>query len=163
MTRRALREHCFKMLFCTDFYPAGEADDQIKLYFDQVAEDDMDEEGTITVIHEVELSEKEQAELQNRVDSIIARIPEIDRMISEVTEGWKLKRIGKIELTILRLAVYEMRFDDDIPEKVAINEAVEIAKKFGGDESPAFINGVLARLVGKPEEQEPDEDKPDGN
>ena len=163
MTRRALREHCFKMLFCTDFYPAGEADDQIKLYFNQVAEDDMDEEGTITVIHEVELSEKEQAELQNRVDSIIARIPEIDRMISEVTEGWKLKRIGKIELTILRLAVYEMRFDDDIPEKVAINEAVEIAKKFGGDESPAFINGVLARLVGKPEEQEPDEDKPDGN
>ena len=52
-------------------------------------------------------------------------------------------------LTILRLAVYEMKFDEDIPEKVAINEAVELSKKFGGDESPAFINGVLAKIAGK--------------
>lgn len=57
--------------------------------------------------------------------------------------------MGRVDLTILRLAVYEMKFDEDIPEKVAINEAVELSKKFGGDESPAFINGVLAKIAGK--------------
>jgi N utilization substance protein B len=55
--------------------------------------------------------------------------------------------MGKVDLTILRLAVYELRFDEDIPSKVAINEAVELAKKFGGDESPGFVNGVLAKLA----------------
>lgn len=57
--------------------------------------------------------------------------------------------MGKVELTILRLAVFEMKYDEDIPEKVAINEAVELAKKFGGDESPAFVNGILAKLIQK--------------
>ena len=147
MTRRALREHCFKMLFCTDFYPVDEAGEQIRLYFDQPSEDDTDEEGNTEIIHDVELSDKDEAELQDRVDDIISKLPEIDTKLSEVTEGWKLKRIGKVELTILRLAVYEMKYDDNIPEKVAINEAVEVAKKFGGNESPAFINGVLAKLV----------------
>ena len=55
--------------------------------------------------------------------------------------------MGKVELTLLRLAVYEMKYDDDIPQGAAINEAVELAKIFGGDTSSAFINGVLAKLV----------------
>ena len=55
--------------------------------------------------------------------------------------------MGKVELTILRLAVYEMRYDDDIPIKVAINEAVELSKKYGGDSTPGFVNGILAKLV----------------
>ena len=75
------------------------------------------------------------------------KIPELDEKINEVTEGWKTKRMGRAELTILRLALYEILFDEEIPEKVAINEAVELAKKYGGNESPAFINGVLAKLV----------------
>ena len=54
---------------------------------------------------------------------------------------------GKVELTILRLALYEMKKDETVPEKVAINEAVELAKKFGGSDSPAFVNGILAKLV----------------
>ena len=55
--------------------------------------------------------------------------------------------MGKAELAILRLALYEILYDEEVPEKVAINEAVELAKRFGGNESPAFINGVLAKLV----------------
>ena len=55
--------------------------------------------------------------------------------------------MGKVELTILRLALFEIRYDEEVPDKVAINEAVELAKKFGGDESPAFVNGILAKLV----------------
>ena len=65
--------------------------------------------------------------------------------LSEV--GWKLKRMNKVDLSLLRVAVFEMRFDERVPEKVAINEAVELAKQFGGDDSPAFINGVLAKLA----------------
>ena len=59
------------------------------------------------------------------------------------------RRMGKVELTILRLALFEMAYDDTIPEKVSINEAVELAKKFGGNDSPAFVNGILARFIGK--------------
>ena len=55
--------------------------------------------------------------------------------------------MGKVELTILRLAVYEMKYEEDIPTGVAINEAVELAKKYGTDDSPAFINGVLAKIA----------------
>ena len=55
--------------------------------------------------------------------------------------------MGKVELTVIRLAVYEMRYEEDIPVSVAINEAVELAKKFGGDESSRFVNGILAKLA----------------
>ena len=71
------------------------------------------------------------------------------KRLTKVAAGWKTKRMGKVELTILRLAVYEMLYDDTIPEKVSVNEAVELAKKFGGNESPAFVNGVLARFIPK--------------
>ena len=74
-------------------------------------------------------------------------LPEIDEAINGVAEGWKTGRMGKVELTILRLAVFELRHDAEIPDKVAINEAVELAKKFGGDDAPAFVNGILAKLV----------------
>ena len=78
---------------------------------------------------------------------IFDKIPELDEEIAAVSEGWKLDRMGKVDLTIIRLALYEMRYDDQVPEKVAVNEAVEIAKKFGGDSSPQFVNGILAKLM----------------
>lgn len=76
-----------------------------------------------------------------------AKIPELDERINEVAQGWKTRRMGKVELTILRQALYEMLYDSEVPEKVAINEAVDLAKKYGGKDSPAFINGILAKLV----------------
>ncbi len=147
MTRHTLREHCFKVLFATEFYPPEEAEDQIESYFEQPAEDETLENGNIEILHKVELSEEESAEVRKRTDDILEHLPEIDRLLSEVTQGWRLQRIGRVELGILRLAVYEIRFDEHVPDKVAINEAVELAKTYGGDESPAFVNGVLAKLV----------------
>ena len=82
-----------------------------------------------------------------RAKNIFDKIPELDEEIAAVSEGWKLDRMGKVDLTIIRLALYEMRYDDQVPEKVAVNEAVEIAKKFGGDSSPQFVNGILAKLM----------------
>ena len=124
MTRRELREHCFKMLFCADFYPAEETKEQLGCYF-----------------------EKDHQYLLQKSEAVIGKLSELDGRINEVAQGWKTKRMGKVDLTILRLALFEMLYDQEIPEKVAINEAVELAKKFGQKESPAFINGVLAKLV----------------
>lgn len=147
MTRRELREHCFKMLFCIDFYPAGEEIEQLNRYFGEPMEDTTTPEGVEEILHNVEMDEADKEYLKKKTGDVVERLSELDVKINEVTEGWRTKRMGKVDLTILRLALFEILFDEDIPPKVAINEAVELAKKFGGEDSPAFINGVLAKLV----------------
>lgn len=142
MSRRALREHCFRIIFCADFYPSAEAGEQLAMYIEQKGLYEEEEEEASGF-----LSESEKEELKEKVDAVLANIGEIDEKISSVSKGWSLRRMGRVELTILRLAAYEMDYDENIPQKVAINEAVELAKKYGGDESPAFINGILAKLV----------------
>jgi N utilization substance protein B len=131
VTRREIREHIFLMLFRKDFHEASELDEQMELYISELEKPTMEEYAYLT----------------SRFQNIIGKLTEIDAILSEASSGWKLSRMGKVDLTILRVAVFEMRFDEDTPVKVAINEAVEMAKKFGGDESPSFINGVLAKLA----------------
>ena len=147
MTRRELREHCFKMLFCADFYQAEEKEEQLKQYFQAPEEDETSPEGVNEILHRVELKEADEEVLLKRAEGIMVKVPELDEKIDEVAKGWKTRRMGKVELAILRLAVYEMKYDKEVPEKVAINEAVELAKKFGGSDAPAFVNGILAKLV----------------
>ena len=136
MKRRELREHVFQLLFRVEFNSSEEMEEQVSMYFDGVREEEP-------------LAEKDEIYIAEKYKKIVEKIPEIDEMLNASSKGWKTSRMGRVDLTILRLAVYEMKFDEDIPEKVAINEAVELSKKFGGDESPAFINGVLARVAGK--------------
>lgn len=131
MTRREIREQIFLMLFHKDFYKDEELPAQIDIYLAQLEE----------------ASTKDKLYLNNRLLAILEKVDEIDNMLSGAASGWTLSRMGKVELTILRLAVFEMKFDDDIPVKVAINEAVELAKVFGGDDTPGFVNGVLAKLT----------------
>ena len=131
MTRRETREHIFLMLFRKDFHEVTEMNEQAELYISELEKPTMEEYAYLT----------------SRFHSILDRLGEIDTILSEASSGWKLNRMGKVDLTVLRLAVFELKFDDDIPDKVAINEAVELAKKFGGDDSPAFVNGVLAKLA----------------
>ncbi len=131
MTRRELREHIFLMLFRKDFYEASELKEQMELYIAELKEPTVEEYAYLT----------------GRLNALVDKLGEIDGILSEASSGWRLNRMGKVDLTILRLAVFEMRYDDDIPVKVAINEAVELAKIFGGDDSPGFINGVLAKLA----------------
>lgn len=131
MTRRQIREHVFLMLFRKEFHNDKDLSEQLEIYLSEL----------------LKPTEEENAYLTNRFTTILAKLDEIDKALSNVASGWTLDRMGKVELTILRLAIYEMQFDDDIPVKVAINEAVELAKKFGGDDAPGFINGVLAKLA----------------
>ncbi len=131
MTRRELREHIFLMLFRKDFYEVNELKEQMELYIADLKEPTVEEYAYLT----------------GRLNAVIDKLGEIDQALSEAASGWKLNRMGKVDLTILRLALFEMRYDDDIPVKVAINEAVELAKLFGGDDSPSFVNGILAKLT----------------
>ena len=121
MTRRGLREQVFKMLFRVEFHNVEDMPEQMNM-FEEVEE----------------CSEKDKEYISNKFHNIVEKIDEIDAAINEVSEGWKTRRMGKVDLTLIRLAVYEMKYEDDIPVKVAINEAVELAKQYGTDESPAF-------------------------
>ena len=131
MTRREIREQVFKMLFRVEFYNQEEMSEQIAL-----CEDDA-----------CSWKEKDKTYIFEKVEKISEKLEEIDAKINEVSEGWKTGRMGKVDLTLIRLAVYEMLYEEDVPAKVAINEAVELAKQYGTDNSPSFVNGVLAKLV----------------
>ncbi len=148
MNKREERDHKFKLLFCTMFYPGQEIPGQLERYFE--SPDYEDGEATI---HMESLSEEDEYRLRNEVQKIVDKIPELDERIDSIAEGWKTGRMSKTDLTVLRLALYEIVYDDEVPEKVSINEAVEIAKKYGGNESGAFVNGILARLVGTDEDK----------
>lgn len=147
MTRRELREHCFKMLFCADFYPAEETKQQLEGYFEAPEEDETTPEGEIQILHQVDMEEKDRAYLTEKAGKALDRLVELDARINQVAEGWKTRRMGKVELTILRLALYEILYDEEIPQKVAINEAVELAKKYESDEVVKFINGILGAFL----------------
>ena len=93
------------------------------------------------------MNEEDRRRIVARYVEIIDKLDDIDKRISEVSKGWTIDRIGKVELAVLRLAVYEIVYDDNIPTSVAINEAVELSKKFGPQDSYSFVNGILARFA----------------
>ena len=131
MVRSKLREHVFKMLFQIEFNDAEDMFERLRNYF-ELLEDAAD---------------KDREYIQAKYEAVAARVPEIDSMLNEIAKGWKTSRMSKVDLTVLRLAVYEMKWDEDIPEGVAVNEAVELAKRFGGENSSSFVNGILGKLA----------------
>ena len=131
MKRRELREHIFRLLFRVEFNDAADMPEQVALYME-----DLPMAG-----------EQDRRYIEKKYELVMEHLEKIDEMLNEAATGWKVSRMGKVELTILRQAVYEMQYDSEVPSKVAINEAVNLAKKFGGKDSPAFINGILAKLV----------------
>ena len=131
MSRRELREHIFRLLFRAEFFAPEEMDEQEQLYVMHLAEPDgADAEYII-----------------EKTGHILKKLDELDERVNAVATGWRTGRMGKVDLTIIRLALYEMLYDDDVPTGVAINEAVELAKRYGSDDSASFVNGILARLA----------------
>ncbi|KAA8502563.1 transcription antitermination factor NusB [Mediterraneibacter catenae] len=131
MTRSELREHVFKMLFQIEFNEAADMPEHLQYYFETIDN----------------VKEKDREYIQKKYQAVSSHVEEIDKLLNEAAKGWRTSRMNKVDLTILRLAVYEMKWDEDVPEGVAINEAVELAKRFGGDGSSSFVNGVLGRLA----------------
>lgn len=135
MSRREIRDCIFKLLFRVEFYQTEEMDEQEELFLEE------DE------IFPGKVREKDKKEIAGKYEAIAEKLPEIDKMIDERATGWNTRRMGKVDLTIIRLAVYEICFDEQVPTGVAINEAVELAKTYGQDSSASFVNGVLAKFA----------------
>lgn len=131
MNRREIREHIFKLLFRVEFNEIEDVYGQLDFYFSELPT----------------LQNKDRLDIQEKLMKIIDHLNSLDERISTEAEHWKIGRMGKVDLTLIRLAVFEIQYDEDIPTGVAINEAVELAKIYGGDDSPSFINGILAKFA----------------
>lgn len=129
MSRRKLRESIFLLLFRIEFNTREEVEEQAEAFCQDIE------------------AEEDCAYILGKLGKILDSLEDIDEKIREICKGWRLSRLGKAELAILRLAVYEILRDEDIPTGVAINEAVEIAKIYCSEEAPRFVNGVLAKLA----------------
>jgi transcription antitermination factor NusB len=127
-TRRRSRELAIKVLFHLEF-----SGNDPELTFDLICDN-------FGGAKEVKSFSKEL------VQGIYAHIKEIDELLSKASQHWRLERIAKVDRSILRIALYELLFRDDIPPKVSINEAVDLGKKYGSEESGAFINGILDKI-----------------
>lgn len=121
LSRRAARERILKLLFQRDFRSISLAE--------LLAEQPLDDPYALEVVQGLESKQSE-----------------IDKLIAEKAEGWRLERLHSVDRNILRLAVYELCHRQDVPPEVVINEAVELAKKYSGEHSPVFINGILDRI-----------------
>ena len=138
LTRRSeLREAAFIILFRADYYTREEMPEQIRSFF----------EG------EDEFNDEEKMYIGSRVLNVCNKIEQIDQILNDVSVGWKVKRMTHADLTALRLACYEILYDDSVPAAAAINDAVELAKNYGTDNSGSFVNGILARILTRTSEQ----------
>ncbi|MCR5625886.1 MAG: transcription antitermination factor NusB [Lachnospiraceae bacterium] len=132
MSRSMLREHIFILIFMSEFNSTEEMPNETRLYFENM---------------EKPADDEDRAYIEQKSAKILEKKSEIDNLIDEKADKWKTDRMGKVELAVLRLSFYEILFDEDIPVKVAINEAVELAKKFGQDGAGSFVNAILAKVA----------------
>ena len=131
MNRTEMRENAFKLIYSLEIQKVENVQEQINLYFE--SNNITDEEAKKYIANAVNGIEEHQEEILKDIET-------------NLKEEWKLSRISKMDLTILKLAIYEIKFTD-VPYKVSINEAVELAKKYGEDKSKNFVNGILASVV----------------
>ena len=139
MSRRKARDITFKYIYST-LYGECEVCDAIESIITADSEQVQNLDG------------EEKNYFDKVTEGIKQRQKEIDDMILSKLKNWTIERIFKIDLAILRLAVYEIIFYEDMPPKVAVNEAVELAKKYGNDASSNFVNGVLREIIKDKEE-----------
>jgi N utilization substance protein B len=93
------------------------------------------------------VSEEDRSKIEERLSAVLDSLPEIDEKIASRLKNWKPERIGKVELTVIRMTAYELQTDKKTPVGIIINDAVELARKFGQDGAGQFVNGVLATFV----------------
>ena len=177
MTFREIRDHKFKILFMyycakTDIdqlllnyfsnYPYEEDDDNNEYiknnskYHKNIAKVVIKEErdkveNVSDAVVVVPTDDDSIIDIKNKVKDLISKTEEIDKLISDNLESWDIQRVAKAEITIIRLAIYEMYYDSSIDIPVAINEAVELAKVYGDDKADKFVNGVLSTIFKKRE------------
>ena len=137
MNRRNARKNAFFLVLQMDFNQKEEFEQARELFFD----------------HQQEVEEEEKEFILKETEGTKEHLAEIDEMISKKAKKWATGRMSKVDLAILRLAIYEICFSEEIPTSVAINEAIELAKKFSSDEAPSFINGILGSIAAEKQNQ----------
>ena len=135
MSRKVAREIAFKIIFETSFQEEDNLEELTGMLFN--TNDELNKE----------LNSEDNKYIEEITNGVNEKKSEIDNCISSHLKGWTMGRISKIDIAILRLAIYEIKFREDIPYKVSVNEAVELAKVYSDDSSPSFINGVLAEVI----------------
>ena len=136
MGRRNARKLAFYLLFQYDFADAEEYEEVKDTFF---------------LLNSEDISENDKEYIIAKTDGTMANLEDIDKIIGTYAIGWSVDRLSKVDKAILRLAVYEIKYAPDVPDSVAVNEAVEIAKTYSSDEAPAFINGILGKVLGSEE------------
>lgn len=135
LSKRQFRTEVFKGVFQAEFYDEEEKNKQLEDLYNKD-----------TSLDEITLSDADIEAVSSKCKEIHENVSDIDKTLDAVLDKWSLNRIGKVELALLRVAVYEIKYEKtDAP--IVINEVVEIAKVYGGEKSGKFINGVLAKLV----------------
>lgn len=132
MSRRSARKNAFFLLFQMEFNHADEYEQVKEIFFSEKTEP---------------LEEEDKMFLLTLVEGARANQAEIDLKIEQSAKGWNPDRMSKVDLAILRIAIYELCYFKETPVGVAINEAVELTKKFSSDEAPAFVNGILGKVI----------------
>ena len=132
MSRKTAREVALKITFEFSFQ-----DEDASILYDRYLESE----------ENASLNDEDEAYVLDVVEGIQKNLNSIDDKIKAHLKDWNFERISKIDIAILRLAIYEIDFREDIPSKVSINEAVELAKSFSEDSSPSFVNGILAEII----------------
>ena len=140
ITRRQAREITLSLLFDFGFNSEEKPEELLELYLQYFPYSD---EQTVSE------GIKEDKYISAVYYGVTEKAAEIDEIIKKYSKHWKFERISRISLSILRMAVYELLYIDDIPPKVTINEAVELAKRFDDDNGYTFINGILGAVVQK--------------
>jgi N utilization substance protein B len=142
LSRRRAREIALQVLYSIDANADVEPKSALAFYFDRFAAEER-EDGD-----EAEAGPVDQSYVETLVREVSERRAEIDDLLGQLSRNWRVERIARVERTILRMALYELKFRDDIPARVSINEAIELAKRFGSADAPAFVNGLLDSALG---------------
>lgn len=129
MNRKQTREEAVKIAYCMDINK------------------DFNKDLPCIYINHFEIEGVDSEYLNKTVDDLIDNLEEIDKYITENSKDWKINRIAKVDLAVLRVSIAEILYNTQIPESVSINEAVEISKKYSNEDSHKFINGILGTVV----------------
>ena len=130
MSRRTARKHVFILIFQIEFYEEDEQNELLTEYLTDMKD----------------VSKDDRAFIESGFYSTMQHKKEIDSLIEKYAVSWSVSRLSKVDLALLRLSINEILYVDDVPEKVSINEAIELSKIFSTDEAPSFINGILGRF-----------------
>ena len=150
MTRTEVRDSIFRIVFREAFFQPESMEEQAENYIKALEQ----EPRTFLPGMKKEIEPEDEEYIRTKSMAILNKTSELDALLESASHDWKMNRVGKAELAILRVAAYEIRFDDDIPGKVAVNEALELAKKYCDEKAVSFINGVLNQLLIKPEDSD---------